>query len=89
MVFVVLADEGLSLINVKQERKGHDSYGTRLYNGDFFLSNCLFGVPIFTARDAGEMREALEKSFSAKGPAIIEAVIDGSEYGELIARRYK
>jgi acetolactate synthase-1/2/3 large subunit len=89
VVFVVLADKGLSLINVKQERKSHDSYGTRLYNGDFFLSNCFFGVPIFIARDAGEMREALEKSFSAKGPTIVEAVIDGSEYGELIARRYK
>ena len=36
VVFVVPADNELSLISVKQMSKGFESYGIRLYNGDFF-----------------------------------------------------
>jgi len=89
VVFVVLADRELSLIHIKQEHRGHEHYGTKLYNGDFFGSNNIFGVPILTAKDADEMRKALGKAFSTDGPVIVEAVIDGTEYGELITGRYK
>jgi acetolactate synthase-1/2/3 large subunit len=89
VVFVVLADNELSLIHVKQERKGYEPYGTRLFNGDLFASDHLFGVPVLTVTDAGGMREALRKAFSGDGPCIVEAVIDGTEYGELVARRNK
>ena len=89
VVFVVLADKKLSLIQVKQERKGYKYCGTELYDGDFFGSDHLFGVPVLTARDGNEMREALGKAFAADGPVIVEAVIDGTEYGELIAKTYK
>lgn len=61
VVFVVLADNELSLISVKQMRKGFESYGIRLYNDDFFNSNNLFGVPVLTVRDDEEMRAALQK----------------------------
>ena len=89
VVFVVLADKELSLIHVKQEHKGYEHYGTKLYDGDFFASDCIFGVPILTARSHDEMREALNKAFAADGPIVVEAVIDGTEYKRLIAREYK
>ena len=89
VVFVVLADRELSLIHVKQKRKGYKHYGTRLYDGDFFASDCIFGVPVSTARNDSEMLEALNRAFAAGGPVIVEAVIDGTEYKELIAREYK
>jgi len=89
VVFVVLADNELSLITVKQERREYEHSGVRLFNGDFFASNHLFGVPILTVTDIDEMRGALQKAFSGDGPCIVEAVVDGTEYGELIARRYK
>ena len=89
VVFVVLADRGLSLIHVKQERSGYEHYGARLSDGDLFASDHLFGVPVFTVTDGGGMREALKEAFSSEGPCIIEAVIDGGEYGELVARRNK
>ena len=79
----------LSLITVKQERKGYAHFGVRLFNGDFFASDHLFGVPVLTVSDVSEMRVALKKAFSGDGPCIIEAVVDGTEYGELVARRYK
>jgi thiamine pyrophosphate-dependent acetolactate synthase large subunit-like protein len=33
-----------------------------------------------------EMRHALQRAFSAEGPIIVEAMVDGAEYHELIAR---
>ncbi len=86
VVFVVLADTELSLITVKQERKGYRSTGTRLFNGGLLASEHLFGVPIYSVHDMNEMRHALQRAFSAKGPAIVEAMVDGAEYHELIAR---
>jgi acetolactate synthase-1/2/3 large subunit len=89
VVFVVLADRGLSLIHVKQERSGYEHYGARLSDGDLFASEHLFGVPVFTAADASAMHKALKRAFSAEGPCIIEAVIDGAEYRELVATSYR
>jgi acetolactate synthase-1/2/3 large subunit len=87
VVFVVLADKELSLIHVKQAHKGQEHYGTRLYDGDFFGSDHIFGVPVLTARDGDEVREALNKAFSADGPVVVEVPIDGTEYAELITSR--
>lgn len=89
VVFVVFADTELSLITVKQVRKGYTSTGTRLFNGGLLASEHLFGVPIYSVRDMNEMRHALQRAFSAEGPCIVLAMVDGAEYHELIARGYK
>jgi acetolactate synthase-1/2/3 large subunit len=89
VVFVVLADNELGLIRVKQERKDCEPCGTRLCDGEFIGSDRLFGVPVLTVRDAGEMPERLERAFSMPGPCIVEAVIDGTEYGDLVSRGHK
>jgi acetolactate synthase-1/2/3 large subunit len=89
VVFVVLADKELSLIHVKQQRRGCGYYGTKLYNCSFFSADCIFGVPILTARSGDEMRKVLNKAFTADGPVVVQAVIDGTEYENLIAKSYK
>jgi len=41
---------------------------------------------VFAAADSDEYRSALTQAFSTDGPAIVEAIIDGSEYDDLVLR---
>ena len=89
VVIIVLCDRSLSLIEVKQNWKQVPLYGTGLYEGDYFSAGHFLGVPVLAAHDEAEMRESLQTAFAAKGPVIIEAVVDGSIYNKLITRSYK
>ncbi len=89
VVIIVLVDRDYSLIKVKQGWKEVEQYATYVHEGEYFNANKFLDVPVFTARDESEMKESLQKSFSASGPAIIEAVVDGSIYDKLITRSYK
>lgn len=89
VVVVVLCDRNLSLIEVKQNWKDVVPYGTDLYKGDYFGADTFLGAPIFKARDAGEMKSSLLKALATPGPAIVEALVDGSVYQKLITRSYK
>lgn len=89
VVVIVLSDRNLSLIEVKQNWRQVPQYGTDLYQGDYFAADKFLGAPIFKVHDAGEMAAALPKAFSVAGPAIIEAVVDGSVYNNLVTRSYK
>jgi acetolactate synthase-1/2/3 large subunit len=88
IVFVVLMDGSLSLIRIKQERKGNSPYGTRLQTkaGGYHPDRTLFGVPVLEARNADAYQRALQKAFAADGPVIIEAFIDPAEYDDLILK---
>ncbi|CVK19747.1 thiamine pyrophosphate-binding protein [Sporomusa sphaeroides] len=89
IVVVVLCDRSLGLIDVKQQRQNLPQYGTDLYVGEYFGSDSFLGVPVLKARDQEEMRASLQKGLSMSGPVIIEALIDGSVYEQLIAKDYK
>lgn len=89
VVIVVLCDKSLSLIEVKQNWKKTATYGTDLYQGDYFGSDAFLGVPILKVKDQDEMRASLQKAFSMSGPVIIEALVDGSIYQDLITKAYK
>jgi acetolactate synthase I/II/III large subunit len=89
VVIIVLCDRNLSLIEVKQEWKKVPQYGTDLYQGEYFDADKFLGVPILKAHDKDEMKASLLKAFSASGPVIIEAIVDGSIYKNLITRSYK
>jgi len=89
VVIVVLCDRSLSLIELKQTRKNVPVYGADLYEGEYFAADRFFGAPVLPARDAGEMKAALEKALAAAGPVIVEAAVDGSGYDNLVARSYK
>jgi acetolactate synthase I/II/III large subunit len=77
---VVLNDGWLSLIKVKQERRGLEVYGTRLDPAAQQTPPHYFGVPAIAAGDANVLERELRKALAAGGPTVIEAAIDPSEY---------
>ena len=89
IVFVILADQNLELIGLKQARKNFESYSTVLYEDECPTPNYIFGVPVLRADTAEEYRKALLKGFETDGPVIVEAHIDPSEYSQLIMRKHK
>ncbi|MFO7728418.1 MAG: thiamine pyrophosphate-binding protein, partial [Desulfonatronovibrio sp.] len=76
IIFVLMSDRELSLINIKQEMKDYLPYGTRLHNESRVSSGSFFGVPVLEARNPGEYRKALDQAFAAPGPVIIEAIVN-------------
>lgn len=86
VVFVLITDDDLALIGIKQRRKDYLPYGTRLYGGKYRSANTYFGVPVMTASNADQYRKALSEAFAAKGPVIVEANVSPDEYDELLLR---
>lgn len=86
VVFILITDAHLSLIRIKQERKGYGRYGTGLQSttGGYRSSDTIFGVPVYAAGDAETYKKVLKEAFEAKGPVIIEAMVDTEEYDELV-----
>jgi len=89
IVFIVLADQNLELIRLKQHHKGFAQFSTVLYEENATSAESVFGVPVIRADDAVQYRTALEKAFAADGPVIVEAHIDPSEYDSLILKKHK
>ncbi|HUW69220.1 MAG TPA: thiamine pyrophosphate-binding protein [bacterium] len=89
VVFIVLADESLDLIRLKQDRKSFPRYATELHHEACPTAEFIFGVPVLRADDADQYRAALIKAFKSDGPTIVEAHIDSSEYDDLIQRKHK
>ena len=85
IVFVVIRDQSLSLIRIKQQTKGHGVYGTSLQES-VSPSSAYFGVQVLRANNEMQYHEALSKAFASKEPTIIEAYVDGSEYDELVLK---
>ena len=86
VVFVLMTDRSLSLIRIKQQRKGFAEYGTPLYGPAYESARSFFGVPVLEARDEPTYRRALADAFAADGPVIVEAFIDTHEYDELLLK---
>jgi len=90
IVFVVIYDNSLSLIRIKQGKKKYDKhYGTDLNELPEVPTNHYFGVPVIRAANRTDYQTALEEAFSIDGPVVIEAVIDGSEYDDLVLKPNK
>jgi acetolactate synthase I/II/III large subunit len=83
-LFVMLRDESLSLIHAKQRRRGYRITGVDLPVRDPVPPPHYFGVPCIPARSAREFRAALARVRRQRGPVVIEAVVDGSKYAELL-----
>ncbi len=89
VVIVVLTDNDLALIRIKQEKKGNPIYGTPVRNKGAIGGNNIFGAPVRTAHDAAEFRDALTWAFAADGPVIVEALIDSREYDGVVLKKDK
>jgi len=90
IVFVVIYDNSLSLIRIKQSKKDYVSnYGTDLTLPVENPTNHYFGVPVLRASDSDSYIKALNQAFESDGPVVIEAVVDGNEYDELVLKPNK
>jgi acetolactate synthase I/II/III large subunit len=90
IVFVVIYDNSLSLIRIKQGKKNYDNhYGTDLNELPDEPTNHYFGVPVIRATNRDEYQTALKQAFLSDGPTVIEAVVDGSEYDDLVLKSNK
>lgn len=89
IVIVVLTDNDLALIRIKQEKKGNPIYGTPVRAKGTIGGDNLFGVPVTSTSNSQEFRTALEAAFAANGPVIVEAIVDSREYDGLVLKKDK
>jgi acetolactate synthase-1/2/3 large subunit len=82
---VVLDDRWLALIKVKQIRRQFPLYGTELQAEDYRAPPAhYFGVPALAANSADALEGAVAKALAAKGPTVIEAVVDSDHYVDTV-----
>ena len=89
VVIVLLTDNDLALIRIKQQKKGFPIYGTPIRERGAVGGPDIFGAPVMTAADPTSFRDCLEKAFAAKGPVIVEALVDSAEYDGVVLHRDK
>ena len=89
VVIVLLTDNDLALIRIKQERKGNPVYGTPIRERGTIGGDNIFGAPVWTAHDAASFRKHLNAAFASDGPVIVEAVVDSREYDSLVLKKDK
>jgi acetolactate synthase-1/2/3 large subunit len=78
---VVLDDRWLGLIKVKQIRRQLPLYGTELQQEEYREPPAhYFGVPAIGVRNAEALEEAVGAALAARGPTVIEAVVDSEHY---------
>ena len=86
--FVVLNDQWLSLIRVKQTRRQFADYGMRLLedpsNAAQRTRSHYFDVPAVGVTDMAELQAELAKAFKTDGPTIIEAYVDPAHYMDTV-----
>jgi acetolactate synthase-1/2/3 large subunit len=89
IVIVVLTDNDLALIRIKQEKKGNPIYGTPIREKGSIGGDNIFGAPVRTTNNAAAFRAALEWAFAADGPVIVEAIVDSREYDAVVLKKDK
>lgn len=89
IVVVLLTDNDLALIRIKQEKKGKPIYGTPVRDGGSVGEANLFGVPVRSADDPETFRRLLTEAFAGDGPVVVEARVDSREYDALVLRKDK
>jgi acetolactate synthase-1/2/3 large subunit len=81
IVTVVFADDSLSLIEIKQQARQLAPAGVALGGVDWQAIARGFGVQAFGASNGCELERAIDAALGHRGPALIEARIDRSNYG--------
>src|SRR3954468_22741539 len=71
----------LARIKVKQIRRQFPLYGTELQQEEYREPpSHYFGVPAIGVRSAEALEEAVGAALAARGPTVIEAVVDSEHY---------
>jgi acetolactate synthase-1/2/3 large subunit len=82
---VVLDDRWLALIKVKQLRRQFPLYGTELQTEEYREPPAhYFSVPAVGVDSPEALEAAVKKALAAKGPTVIEAVIDSDHYVDTV-----
>jgi acetolactate synthase I/II/III large subunit len=82
---VVLDDRWLALIKVKQIRRQYALYGTELQEEDYREPpSHYFGVPAVGVSSADALESAVKTALAARGPTVIEALVDSEHYVETV-----
>lgn len=90
IIFVVIYDNSLSLIRIKQGKKNFDShYGTDLNEQLKDSTNHYFGVPVIRATSLHSYKKALNDAFEKERSVVIEAHVNGDEYDALLLQANK
>jgi len=87
VIFILMSDRSLSLIHIKQEQKGYKTYATDLYEYGHKSPDNYFGVPVLTASTPDEYYKILKQAMAARGPVIVDVLIDSKDYKDLILRK--
>jgi acetolactate synthase-1/2/3 large subunit len=80
---VVLNDGWLSLLRVKQERKGYGLSGVSLGPPPPSPPH-YFGVPCRGVHNADELAVAIDWALALDGPSVIEAFVSTDEYSQTV-----
>jgi acetolactate synthase-1/2/3 large subunit len=86
VVIVLLTDNELALIRIKQQKKDDPVYGTPVRGQGRLGGDSVFGAPLLSSEDAETFRSHLEQAFTMDGPVVVEACIDPSEYDSLVLK---
>ena len=84
IVIVVFDDAALSLIAVKQEKKGFEGVSMRYAGPDLLALGRAFGIRALAATDEPALQSALLAAQTAPGPTLIDARIDASGYRRML-----
>jgi acetolactate synthase I/II/III large subunit len=84
VIVIVLADGELSLIRIKQDRRGLAPDGVRIGDLDWPGVASALGLRSYRASDAATLRRHLITALAGNGPALIETRIDPSGYGSML-----
>ncbi len=84
VLFLVLNDNWLALIKVKQERRRFALTGVELGETNYTPPDQYFGVPCRTARTPEEFRAAVEWALETNGPTVVEAMVRPEIYSEIL-----
>jgi acetolactate synthase-1/2/3 large subunit len=82
---IVFSDESLSLIEIKQQRRQLQPAGVALGTVHWPVLAESFGVAAFAATNRHELAGAVDHAMTIDGPSLIEAKIDRSNYGRMLA----
>jgi len=85
VVTVVLNDESLSLIDIKQQWQSLETAGVKFPPTDFAQVAKSMGVAAWRVGPSDDLTAAMQAAFAVDGPALIDVAIDASVYSAQVA----
>jgi len=85
VMVIVFSDASLSLIEIKQRQRHHEHAGVALGTIGWPALAASFGVAASCATSEAEIGRCIDQAVGRKGPSLIEARIDPSNYGRTLA----